>query len=114
MPGGGNETVSNGFNLFVPPQPVPLDQSPQFFSKTSLSMVRLLSGHVRGNLSCGGVSHRKCPVALRPPKLAWNHVVNAETWASMVLRGPAPQAEKPLETVSTRPGPSGTALKRRC
>jgi len=67
MPGGGHETVSNGFNLFVPLQPVPLDQSPQCFSKTSLML--------------------------------WGH---------------APQAEKPLETVSTRPGPSCTALKRRC
>jgi len=55
MPGGGNETVSNGFNVFVPLQPVPLVQSPQFFSKTSLSMVRLPSGKVRGKLSRGGV-----------------------------------------------------------
>ena len=58
MPVGGIETVSNGFNLLVALQPVPLDPSPQFLSKTPLSMGRLLSGHVRGNWSRGGVRHR--------------------------------------------------------
>ena len=38
-------------------------------------MVLLLSGNVRRNLPRGRVRHRKCPVAPRPPKLAWNQVV---------------------------------------